>query len=57
MNQKKLIQLISAYLFIYKDKFAILQNRFKSTKIRLELKAGFVFGITTFNEQKVKDFL
>jgi len=49
--------LISAYSFIYKDKCSIFRNRFRLTKIRLEDSADFVFAITTFNEEKVKDFL
>ena len=55
--QKQLVSLISAYSLIYKDKRSIFRNRFKLTKICLEISASFIFGITTFNEEKVKDFL
>jgi len=54
--KQELISLISAYSFIYKDKYSIFRNRFKLTKICLEDSAGFIFEITTFNEEKIKDF-
>ncbi len=43
--------------FIKKDKCTIFRNSFKLTKIWLEVSAGLIFVITTFNEEKVKDFL
>ena len=56
--QLKKIDLLDFSLSIWiKDKCSIFRNRFKLTKIRLEGSAGFIFGITTFNEEKVKDFL
>ena len=57
IRQQQLISLISAYSFRYKDKYSIFRNRFKRMKVRLKVLAGFIFEITTFNEEKVKDFL
>ncbi len=44
-------------IHIHKVKDSIFRNRFRLIKIRLQVLAGFIFEITTFNEEKVKDFL
>ncbi len=53
---QEIISLISVYSFMYKDKYSIFKIDLNSQK-PLEISANFIFGITTFNEEKVKDFL